>query len=71
MRLKLAASAKTAKAQGFTVGANGWVKLPMDELPAATVLKRWIVESHALASAGGREVVGKAKPRAPAKKKAR
>jgi hypothetical protein len=49
-RLKLAASAPEAKELGFAVGASGWVTLALDRLPAATVLRRWIVESHALAS---------------------
>lgn len=71
VRLKLAASAQKAKALGFTVGANGWVKLPLDALPAATVLRRWIGESYALASAGSRQVVARSKPRASAKKKGR
>ena len=53
-RLKLDASAEEAKRIGFAVGANGWVTLPLDALPAASVVKRWIAESHALASKSGR-----------------
>jgi len=54
-RLKLAASAPEARKLGFAVGANGWVTLPLDGLPAAAVLERWVGESHALISgAGGR-----------------
>lgn len=48
VRLKLDASSAAAKKAGFDVGANGWVKLPLRELPAAATLKKWIAESHAL-----------------------
>jgi hypothetical protein len=61
-RLKLAASAAEAKELGFAVGASGWVTLALDRLPAPAVLRRWIVESHALASApkaGKRAPTGK------------
>ncbi len=47
-RLKLAASASDAKQLGFDVGASGWVKVPLDALPAAATCKRWIAESRAL-----------------------
>ena len=60
VRLKLGASVADAKAMGCAVGANGWVKLALDELPAAAVLKRWIAESHGL--------VGAARPAASKKR---
>ncbi len=47
-RMKLDASAKEAKKLGFEVGANGWVKVPLDEAPPKAVLERWVAESHAL-----------------------
>ena len=47
-RLKLGGSTSEAEKLGFAVGANGWVKLALDALPEATVLKRWVAESHAL-----------------------
>lgn len=49
-RLKLDSSAKEAAKLGFAVGANGWVMLPLDALPANAVVKRWIAESYALNS---------------------
>lgn len=49
-RLKLDASASEARKLGFAVGANGWVTVPLDALPAAAVIKRWIAESHSLVS---------------------
>jgi len=52
-RLKLDESARQAAKLGFDVGANGWVMLPLDALPAASVVKRWIAESHALVSRPG------------------
>jgi hypothetical protein len=61
-RLKLVASAPEAKELGFAVGASGWVTLALDRLPAAAVLRRWIVESHALAAgakAGKRATIAK------------
>ena len=60
-RLKLEESAQQAEKLGFPAGANGWVTLPLDALPAASVVKRWIAESHALASRSG----SKGKKRAP------
>lgn len=53
-RLKLDPSAPEARKLGFPVGANGWVTLELDALPAATVLKRWIAESHSLFAAASR-----------------
>ncbi len=47
VRLKLSASIASAKKAGFDAGANGWVKIPLAELPAAATLKKWIAESHA------------------------
>lgn len=61
-RLKLDASAQQAKRLGFAVGANGWVTLPLDALPAASLVKRWIAESHALASNPGRRKRKTARP---------
>ena len=49
-RLKLDASASEARKLGFAVGANGWVTVPLDGLPAAAVIKRWIAESYSLVS---------------------
>lgn len=49
-RLKLGDSLAQAEALGFAVGASGWVTLPLDGLPAALLVKRWIAESHALAA---------------------
>lgn len=54
-RLKLAASTAEAKAAGFDVGANGWVKIPLTGLPAAATLKKWIAESHALMTPAARK----------------
>lgn len=51
-RLKLGASIAEAKAAGFAVGANGWVKVPIEALPAAAVMKRWLVESHGMMASG-------------------
>jgi hypothetical protein len=47
-RLKLDASAADATAAGYPVGASGWVKLPLAQLPPIAVLRRWIAESRAL-----------------------
>src|SRR5262245_28587388 len=52
-RLKLEASAPEARKLGFTVGASNWVALPLDGLPPAPVVKKWIAESHALVSGAG------------------
>ena len=52
-RLKLDASAPEARKLGCAVGANGWVTLSLDALPAAPIVKRWIAESHALAAGPG------------------
>jgi hypothetical protein len=65
-RLKLVESAGEAQRLGFAVGANGWVKLPLDGLPAANVVKRWIAESHA---AIGKAPATKAKKAAGTKAK--
>lgn len=51
-RLKLSKSAAEAKRLGCEVGANGWVKLPLDAMPPAAVVRRWIAESHDLVAAG-------------------
>ena len=59
-RLKLTTSAAGARAAGFAVGSNGWVKLPLGELPAAATVKRWIAESHA--AIGGGEPASASKP---------
>ena len=58
-RKKLDASAFEARKLGFAVGANGWVTVPLDALPAAAVLKRWIAESYALIA----RPAGKAQPK--------
>jgi len=62
-RLKLEKSKAEAKQLGFEMGAQGWVKLPLDGLPPAAVLARWIAESHALLAGGA------APKKAPAKKR--
>jgi hypothetical protein len=49
-RLKLESSIPEARKLGFVVGANGWVTLSLDALPPASAARRWITESHALAS---------------------
>ena len=63
-RLKLGNSAAEAKECGCEVGANGWVKLALDTLPPAAVLKRWVAESHGLL--GGRGSGAAVPRRAPA-----
>lgn len=65
-RLKLTTSAAVAHTNGFAVGANGWVKLPLDELPPAATVKRWIAESHA--AIGGGKPARASKP-APKRRK--
>ena len=66
VRLKLDESSAAAKKAGFDVGANGWVKLPLGELPAAATLKKWVAESHALmtpaAKTAAKKPVAKKKP---------
>ena len=57
-RLKLSASSAEARRLGCEVGANGWVKLLLDEMPPASVVRRWIAESHGLAA--GRSAGNKA-----------
>jgi hypothetical protein len=52
-RLKLQDSVQQARKLGFPAGASGWVTLPLDALPAAPMVKRWIAESHALVSRAG------------------
>jgi hypothetical protein len=47
-RLKLDSSASEARKLGFAMGANGWVRLPLEALPAATVARRWVAESYGL-----------------------
>jgi hypothetical protein len=51
-RLKLGESAAQARSMGFDVGANGWVKITLTDLPAASVVKKWLSESHGLMTAG-------------------
>ncbi|HEX6885999.1 MAG TPA: hypothetical protein VF530_21675 [Planctomycetota bacterium] len=53
-RLKLEASAAEARKLGFQVGTGGWVKLSLEALPAAAVLRRWVAESHALVHGSGK-----------------
>ncbi|HEY8078429.1 MAG TPA: hypothetical protein VIF62_30075 [Labilithrix sp.] len=69
-RLKLDASAKEAKKLGFAVGANGWVKIPLDEAPPKAVIERWVAESHALIAGGPTSppVERKRAPRAQSKR---
>lgn len=63
-RLKLSASCAEARRLGCEVGASGWVKLALDGLPAAGVLRRWIRESHALAAGGSGAKGAPERPRA-------
>ena len=65
-RLKLDASAAEARKLGFGVGANGLVTLPLEQLPVAAVVKRWISESYGLIAEGS---ASKAKSPPAAKKK--
>jgi hypothetical protein len=58
VRLELDASGAAAKALGFAVGANGWARLPIDALPSASVLKKWVRESHALMAGPARATGG-------------
>jgi hypothetical protein len=62
-RLKLSISAVEARRRGCAVGANGWVKLSLDALPPASVVRRWIAESHSLAAAGSAEPRARARTR--------
>ncbi|MBL8748713.1 MAG: hypothetical protein JNK78_06105 [Planctomycetes bacterium] len=71
VRFKLAASAADAKKAGCEVGANGWVKIPLDGLPAAAVLKKWIAESHSLMAPAAKAPRAKAGEKAAAKKRAK
>jgi hypothetical protein len=67
-RLKLAASAGEARNLGFPPGATGWVKLPLDALPGAAVLRRWIGESRETAAGtAGSKGSGRAAAKASAK----
>ncbi len=67
-RLKLDASAPEARALGLPVGANRWVTLQLDALPATSVLKRWIAESHSLFAPASRSAPTKpARSRKPPK----
>jgi hypothetical protein len=66
-RLKLCASAPQAKSSGFDVGASGWVKIPLTDLPAVTVLKKWVAESHASMSPAAKAT--RAAPRKQAARK--
>lgn len=47
-RLKLDRSAAEARKRGAEVGAGGWTKLSLDDLPPQAILRRWIGESHEL-----------------------
>lgn len=67
-RLKLDASAPEARALGLPVGAHGWVTLQLDALPATSVLKRWVAESHSLFAPASRSAPTKpARSRKPPK----
>lgn len=48
LRLKLGKSIAEAKEMGLSVGVNGWIKIPAAYQPSASVMKKWIAESHAL-----------------------
>ena len=60
-RFKLSASTAEAKRLGCDVGANGWVKLALEAMPSASVVRRWIVESHGLVA--GSPVAAKSRAR--------
>jgi hypothetical protein len=45
-RLKLGSAANDARALGFEVGANGWIKVANATQPGVAVLRRWIAESY-------------------------
>lgn len=47
-RLKLDDSVAQAKAMGLAVGANGWVKIPLADVPGTSILQQWIAESYSL-----------------------
>lgn len=51
-RLKLSASSAEAERLGCQVGANGWVRIALGAMPPASVVRRWIAESHGLAAGG-------------------
>lgn len=59
VRLKLSASIASAKKAGFDVGANGWVKIPLADLPAAATSKKWVAESHALMTPAAKKKAAK------------
>ncbi len=71
VRLKLAASAGDAKKAGCEVGANGWVKILLDAMPATAALKKWIAESHSLMAPAAKAPRAKAGEKAAAKKRAK
>lgn len=64
-RFKLDASSAEAKGLGCEVGANGWVKLSLDALPPASVVRRWIAESHALCGGASGRSGARARAAAP------
>jgi hypothetical protein len=64
-RLELDASASEARKLGFAVGANGWVTLPLEALPATTIAKRWVAESCGLVG----RVASRTKAKTPATEK--
>ncbi|MBL8802144.1 MAG: hypothetical protein JNN27_09130 [Planctomycetes bacterium] len=64
-RFKLDASSAEAKRQGCEVGANGWVKLSLDALPPASVVRRWLAESHALCGGASSQSGASARAAAP------
>jgi hypothetical protein len=66
-RLKLETSIDEATRLGFAVGSNGWVKLPLDGLPPAPVVRRWVKESHGLVAGADTRKTGAGKPKASRK----
>lgn len=63
VRLKLGVSADEARGLGFVVGANGWVKIPVTELPRAAQMRKWIAESHASMVPAGKRDATRSRPR--------
>lgn len=63
-RFKLDASCSEAKRLGCEVGANSWVKLSLDAMPPASVVRRWTAESHTLAGGGLNRTGASARPAA-------
>ncbi|MBK7645051.1 MAG: hypothetical protein IPJ19_18725 [Planctomycetes bacterium] len=68
LRLKLGRSVAQAKKRGVAVGAAGWIKLDLDDLPPQPMLKAWIAESYALFAGKDRAKAPASKPKAAPKR---